>query len=973
MEDRGRSGKMEEAARARRKARTRRLLALALALAAAFALTLAAPPRVARAEGAGVPVYRLYNRWSGEHLFTTDKSEYESLQGLGWSGEGEAWTSPSEGDTVFRLYNPYSGDHHYTMDQGEYDGLGRIGWRQEGRVFFSADASRGVPVYRLFNRWLTQGTHLFTGDEGEYDGLGRIGWQQEGVAFYAMGGGPFTVRFISWDDSEGREVTVSEKTLAAGERISVPESPARDGYEFRGWGDGVEDGMACTRDATYEAQWAPVSPADYTTDDGAEVSGVSFSEDVRASENGVVNSVSDDGTLSVTVPAGEVGDLVAGNVLVLGKDDVASGIAVRVSSIKTNPDGSATVSGSVPDDLSEVVDSIDVSYDGPLQVDDPVYGSGVTEGADIDRSSLHAAELDGDAGGEAIPLAAPRPLRELSPAADVPFDFNATVDIGEADGSLTKSQIRSMRSKLKNKSLRKLTDDDIDKIDEDTLSWLSDRHAVKPKGSGKLKVAASGTLHIRFSFRNGDVDNTVFVDDASALFGFDGSVKGQLPIHLIAGYVGPVLLDLDVKFEAQGSANAMFGIEGFAFGVDETGTYQASRGHVRYGVPEGKVGFSAGLSGGAMLGVYGVASVDGELYGGGSADGAITPRRDAKACADLSIRPMCEATVTVSLVPMKSKFSVDPFKNMKASLHLEGELTDLGSWKRVSACTWKVVYEGDDGKVIKSVDRSWGEPLLRDAPAEPAKKGYTFVGWKRKGDADTVLVKASDVYTGGVTLVPVWKSDPEAAVVSSGFLGEGCSWKLDGRGTLTVYPTDGVSGTMSRIEYGVNAGLGSVRAVVIAKGVRAPEDSTRLFGGLVNMSSVDASNLDVSGVTSMDEMFCDCSSVWDLSPLASWDVSGVTDMSCMFYGCGSVSDLSPLASWDVSGVTDMGGMFQSCGSVSDLSPLASWDVSGVTDMSYMFDGCGGLTDATALNPWKVGANVKKTYMFPSWCARPSWD
>ena len=687
---------MEEAARARRKARTRRLLALALALAAAFALTLAAPPRVARAEGAGVPVYRLYNRWSGEHLFTTDKSEYESLQGLGWSGEGEAWTSPSEGDTVFRLYNPYSGDHHYTMDQGEYDGLGRIGWRQEGRVFFSADASRGVPVYRLFNRWLTQGTHLFTGDEGEYDGLGRIGWQQEGVAFYAMGGGPFTVRFISWDDSEGREVTVSEKTLAAGERISVPESPARDGYEFRGWGDGVEDGMACTRDATYEAQWAPVSPADYTTDDGAEVSGVSFSEDVRASENGVVNSVSDDGTLSVTVPAGEVGDLVAGNVLVLGKDDVASGIAVRVSSIKTNPDGSATVSGSVPDDLSEVVDSIDVSYDGPLQVDDPVYGSGVTEGADIDRSSLHAAELDGDAGGEAIPLAAPRPLRELSPAADVPFDFNATVDIGEADGSLTKSQIRSMRSKLKNKSLRKLTDDDIDKIDEDTLSWLSDRHAVKPKGSGKLKVAASGTLHIRFSFRNGDVDNTVFVDDASALFGFDGSVKGQLPIHLIAGYVGPVLLDLDVKFEAQGSANAMFGIEGFAFGVDETGTYQASRGHVRYGVPEGKVGFSAGLSGGAMLGVYGVASVDGELYGGGSADGAITPRRDAKACADLSIRPMCEATVTVSLVPMKSKFSVDPFKNMKASLHLEGELTDLGSWKRVSACTWKVVYEGDD-------------------------------------------------------------------------------------------------------------------------------------------------------------------------------------------------------------------------------------------------------------------------------------
>lgn len=130
---------MEEAARARRKARTRRLLALALALAAAFALTLAAPPRVARAEGAGVPVYRLYNRWSGEHLFTTDREEYDGLVAVGWSGEGEAWRSPAESDNeVWRLYNPYSGDHHYTADETEYERLGDIGWNREGNGLWCA-------------------------------------------------------------------------------------------------------------------------------------------------------------------------------------------------------------------------------------------------------------------------------------------------------------------------------------------------------------------------------------------------------------------------------------------------------------------------------------------------------------------------------------------------------------------------------------------------------------------------------------------------------------------------------------------------------------------------------------------------------------------------------------------------------------------------------------------------------------------
>lgn len=62
-------------------------LALLAALAAALAVALA--PAAARADEA-MTVYRLYNQWSGEHLFTTDASEYASLGKIGWTQEGEA-------------------------------------------------------------------------------------------------------------------------------------------------------------------------------------------------------------------------------------------------------------------------------------------------------------------------------------------------------------------------------------------------------------------------------------------------------------------------------------------------------------------------------------------------------------------------------------------------------------------------------------------------------------------------------------------------------------------------------------------------------------------------------------------------------------------------------------------------------------------------------------------------------------------
>lgn len=52
------------------------------------------------------PIYRLYNPWTGEHLFTVSAQEYQTLPASGWVAEGVGWESPSASEVpVYRLYN----------------------------------------------------------------------------------------------------------------------------------------------------------------------------------------------------------------------------------------------------------------------------------------------------------------------------------------------------------------------------------------------------------------------------------------------------------------------------------------------------------------------------------------------------------------------------------------------------------------------------------------------------------------------------------------------------------------------------------------------------------------------------------------------------------------------------------------------------------------------------------------------------
>lgn len=143
--------------------------------------------------GGTVSVYRLFNRRTSEHLYTTSRSEYESLPRKthgDWVWEGVAWVAPKKSSTpVYRLYNKGLGDHHYTTSKGERDALTRKGWRYEGVAFYSDDSHR-VPLYRLYNGRLKAGQHHYTTSKGERDSLvKKSGWRSEGVGWYGISGG----------------------------------------------------------------------------------------------------------------------------------------------------------------------------------------------------------------------------------------------------------------------------------------------------------------------------------------------------------------------------------------------------------------------------------------------------------------------------------------------------------------------------------------------------------------------------------------------------------------------------------------------------------------------------------------------------------------------------------------------------------------------------------------------------------------
>ena len=146
----------------------------------------AAELALAAGEDALVPVYRLYQPASSEHLYTSSYNEAKTLfEKEGWGYEGISWSSPSEGEGVYRLYNPGLGSHLYTTSENERKVLTESeGWQYDNNGEPLYQSGGDVPVYRLYNEALG-GIHHLTTSKSEYEALATMDWTQEGTSFEA--------------------------------------------------------------------------------------------------------------------------------------------------------------------------------------------------------------------------------------------------------------------------------------------------------------------------------------------------------------------------------------------------------------------------------------------------------------------------------------------------------------------------------------------------------------------------------------------------------------------------------------------------------------------------------------------------------------------------------------------------------------------------------------------------------------------
>ena len=139
-----------------------------------------------------------------------------------------------------------------------------------------------------------------------------------------------------------------------------------------------------------------------------------------------------------------------------------------------------------------------------------------------------------------------------------------------------------------------------------------------------------------------------------------------------------------------------------------------------------------------------------------------------------------------------------------------------------------------------------------------------------------------------------------------------------------------------------------------------PSSTSGLFSNLTNVTSIDLSNMDTSGMTSMKDMFRKDTSLTNITFGDNFNTSNVTSMNGVFWDCNSLTSID-LSNFNTSSVTDMNNMFYGCSSFKSLD-LSNFNTSNVISMNYMFENCSSLTslDLSNFNTSKV---TNMNYMF----------
>lgn len=115
-------------------------------------------------------------------------------------------------------------------------------------------------------------------------------------------------------------------------------------------------------------------------------------------------------------------------------------------------------------------------------------------------------------------------------------------------------------------------------------------------------------------------------------------------------------------------------------------------------------------------------------------------------------------------------------------------------------------------------------------------------------------------------------------------------------------------------------------------------DASHLFEKCLGLESIELTDIDLSGASSMAYCFNGCINL--KSVRLNIDISNITDLGNMFKECYELTNIDFL-NFDTSNVENMSGLFSYCRSLKTIN-LSSLNTSNVTYMSEMFYNCSGL-------------------------------
>ena len=230
----------------------------------------------------------------------------------------------------------------------------------------------------------------------------------------------------------------------------------------------------------------------------------------------------------------------------------------------------------------------------------------------------------------------------------------------------------------------------------------------------------------------------------------------------------------------------------------------------------------------------------------------------------------------------------------------------------------------------------------------------------------------------GKTLKKIFFSKVHAAEddIARGEFG-GVTWVIDAEGTLTLSPTDGVTGQLDSVYSASDTPWydyrNTVKKIYAEQGVIAGQTASGLFCGLSNVTEIELNNLDVSKTRRFDNMFGGCRSLTTLDGISEWDLSQSSMLDSMFQRCTSLTSLEGLRKWNVYYGPSMELMFYQCTSLTSLEGLEEWETHWVLYMDSMFSGCTSLVSLEALSDWDVGDVIDMQFMFSNCSSLPSLE